>query len=490
MSNPNRPGVHRRRFSRKAKTACGSVTALAVGGMALLAPTSAHARSVGATFSKSTAWDTGYTGTYEISNGTGEVHSGWKLEFDLPVGVSVQSLWNGKYKVDGRHVVVTPESWTEKIQPGQKVTIGFTTSHSQGAGGDPADCLIDGATCSPGAPPSGTPSGTPSPSGSPSTDPNPTSPPSTPPPGPGAAASFAPYVDTSLYPAFDLSATGKAAGIKEFNLAFVVSPNGANDTCTPKWGGITDLGQDKVAAQIGAFRENGGDVRVSFGGANGKELGQACAPELLAGAYQQVIDAYNLTKVDFDVEGGAVADQAANTRRAQAIAQLQKNAAAKGKKLDVSFTLPVMPEGLTHHGQELLKNAKTNGVKDATVNIMAMDYGPGYTGNMGDYAISAATATQNTVKNIFGLGDTQAWKKIAVTPMIGQNDVQGEIFTTADAKKLVGFAKQKKLGWLSMWSGARDKQCPQGTTSQAAPTCSSVLQQPLEFSKEFAKYTG
>ena len=44
-----------------------------------------------------------------------------------------------------------------------------------------------------------------------------------------------------------------------------------------------------------------------------------------------------------------MADRASVDRRNQAIAILQANAAAAGKTLHVSYTLPVLPTGLTRH---------------------------------------------------------------------------------------------------------------------------------------------
>lgn len=298
-----------------------------------------------------------------------------------------------------------------------------------------------------------------------------------------AAAGFAPYVDTSLSPAYDLADTAKKTGVKDFNLAFVTSGGG----CDPKWGGTVELGNDPVARQIPALRKAGGDVRVSFGGANGSELGLVCnSADELAAAYGKVIDQFKLTKVDFDIEGGALPNTAANTRRAQAIAQLQK----KHPGLDVSFTLPVMPEGLTQDGVNLVADTKKNGVKVSAVNIMAMDYGPSYSGDMGTYATQAATATQGQIKKALGLSDAAAWKAVAVTPMIGVNDVQNEVFKADDATQLVKFAKDKHLGWLSMWSSTRDKACPGGAGNSAQPTCSSIEQGPLDFTKAFGAYTG
>jgi hypothetical protein len=307
----------------------------------------------------------------------------------------------------------------------------------------------------------------------------------TPTSGSGATATggFAPYVDTSLYPAYSLTGAISSNGVKQFNLAFVISGGG----CTPKFGGVTDPASDAVAAQIGAVRAAGGDVRVSFGGANGQELAAACSSaSTLAAAYGKVIDQFQLTKVDFDVEGAALPDTASNTRRAQAITQLQ----ASHKGLQVSYTLPAMPTGLTQDGINLLSNAKSNGVSVHAVNIMAMDYGASYSGDMGQYAIDGATATQAQVKSVLGLSDTAAWNAIAVTPMIGVNDTSSEIFTVSDATQLVDFAKTKHLAWLSMWSATRDKQCASGAQSWADASCSSILQSTGAFSKAFAAYTG
>ncbi|MBT1188563.1 sugar hydrolase [Streptomyces sp. CJ_13] len=491
---------HRRTTSGKAKAAGALAVAAAVGGTALALTGTAQAASVGAAFTKASSWNTGYTGQYVITNHGGAALKDWTLEFDLPTGTSIASLWNGEQTVSGQHVTVKPPRWdTAGLAPGASVTVGFVTAAGQDAGA-PTGCLINKEKCSAGT------GATPSPSGRPTTAPTATARPTAKPtvkptaqptapttaptattapkptataPRPAGGAAFAPYVDTSLYPSYDLLDTAAKTGVKEFNLAFVTS----GGACSPLWGGTTALDADRVASQIAALRAKGGDVRVSFGGAAGSELGLVCtSADSLAAAYGKVVDAYGLTKVDFDIEGAALPDTAANTRRAQAIAQLQKSHPG----LDVSFTLPVMPEGLTQPGVDLMANARQNGVAISAVNIMAMDYGPAYSGDMGGYAIQAATATQAQIKGVLGLSDAAAWKAVAVTPMIGVNDVSSEVFTVQDATQLVEFARAKGLGWLAMWSGARDKQCPGGAKNSADPTCSSILQEPLAFTRAFA----
>ncbi|MEV4946011.1 cellulose binding domain-containing protein [Streptomyces sp. NPDC053755] len=494
--------THRRRTTGRTKAVGAVVAAAVIGGAAFAFTGTAQAAAVGAAYTRTSTWNGGYTGQYVITNETSSVRSGgWTLEFDLPAGTTIGSLWNGEHTVTGRHVTVKPASWNKELAPGQSVTVGFVTSAS-GEAGDPANCLIDKASCSVGGAtptPSGRPteqptattaptaSATPSATATPSApatataSPKPTATATGGPGTPGAAARYAPYVDTSLYPAYDLTATADATGVKEFNLAFITS----GGSCAPLWGGVTGLADDKVASQIGALRAKGGDVRVSFGGAAGHELALNCSTSsALAAAYGKVVDQYKLTKVDFDIEGAALPDAAANTRRSQAIAQLQKSHPG----LNVSFTLPVMPEGLTQPGVDLLADAKRNGVRVDAVNIMAMDYGPAYSGDMGQYAVQAATATQAQIKGVLGLSDAAAWKAVAVTPMIGVNDVTTEIFTVADATQLVDFARSKGIGWLSMWSSTRDKQCAAGAVNHADATCSSILQQPLAFTKAFAAY--
>ncbi|MFF2325555.1 MULTISPECIES: cellulose binding domain-containing protein [unclassified Streptomyces] len=489
--------THRRTASTRTK-AIGAVVAAAVIGGAVFALTgTAQAASVGAAYTRTSGWTGGYTGQYVITNDTDQVQTDWTLAFDLPAGTELSSLWNGEHAVSGGHVVVKPASWNKELAPGASVTVGFVTT-SDGTAADPTGCLINDAACSADtgatpeptgrptetAPPTPTPtptaSSTPQPTGTATATPTPTHTGT----GDGGAASgagFAPYVDTSLYPAYDLLDTATRTGVKEFNLAFITAGTG----CTPLWGGVTALGDDHVASQIGTLRAEGGDVRVSFGGAAGAELALRCSSASdLAAAYGKVIDTYKLTKVDFDIEGGALPDTAANSRRSQAIAQLQKSHPG----LDVSFTLPVMPEGLTQPGVDLIADAAKNGVEVGAVNIMAMDYGSSYGGDMGTYAIQAATATQAQVKGVLGLADAAAWKAVAVTPMIGVNDVSTEVFTVEDAGQLVEFARQKGLGRLAMWSGTRDKECAGGPKPSADASCSSIAQEPLAFTKAFGAY--
>jgi hypothetical protein len=86
--------------------------------------------------------------------------------------------------------------------------------------------------------------------------------------------------------------------------------------------------------------------------------------------YQQVIDRYNFTYLDFDIEGAAINDIASNNARIEALVALRKN----NPFIKISYTLPVLPSGLTLDGVNLLKAIVKYGLLVDRINLMTMDY--------------------------------------------------------------------------------------------------------------------
>ena len=193
-----------------------------------------------------------------------------------------------------------------------------------------------------------------------------------------------------------------------------------------------------------------------------------------------MVDAYQLTYVDFDIEGSAVAEPASIALRSQALAELQQTHPG----LKISLTLPVLPEGLTADGLDVVSSAINAGVNLDMVNLMAMDYYRST--DYGDAAVQAATSVDGQLKTLYpGRSDAQLWAMTGVTPMLGQND-DGNVFDQADARQLVSFAQSKHLGMLSFWEEGRDANACSG----ALYKCTDITQAPYEFSKIFAAYTG
>ncbi|MER8224098.1 chitinase [Streptomyces sp. NPDC094143] len=291
-----------------------------------------------------------------------------------------------------------------------------------------------------------------------------------------AGTSYAPYVSAT-----EAAATDTAGSPTTYNLAFVIAEG---SDCTPRWNGTHALGDTAVTSRIAALKEDGGRVRVSFGGASGKELAANCdSVSALAAAYGEALDAAGTTLADFDVEGDDLSDSASVALRSRAIARLQE----ERDGLEVSFTLPVMPSGLDEDGLALLASANDHGVRVSTVNLMTMNYGSSYDGDMGGYALTAAEAAHTQLRKVFGTSDAEAWQGMALTSMIGVNDVAGETFTLADAAEVRAFAEERNIAWVSMWSTARDRQCATGRRSGGAATdCSGVAQGPGAFGEAFA----
>ena len=292
---------------------------------------------------------------------------------------------------------------------------------------------------------------------------------------------FAPYIDMSIANNNDLSSIASESGITAFTLAFITGNNG----CTASWSGEYNIpGETTIQPIISAFSKTFGAANaiVSFGGSaaadNNNELAEVCNSAAATQAqYQAVVNYYGVKSLDFDIEGGALTTTTSIDQRNQALAALQ----AANPGLTISYSLPATPTGLTAAGVSLLSNAVKHGVNVAVVNVLAMDYG-GNDSQMGADAVNATLAAETQVLGT-GLNST-----MGCTPMIGQNDTPGEIFTLADAQKLVSSANQfSYVTRLSYWSVARDNGNCAGDANADA-SCSGVAQNLYQFASIFEQF--
>jgi chitinase len=310
---------------------------------------------------------------------------------------------------------------------------------------------------------------------------------------------FAPYVDATLTPTVAFQ-DRSANAARDLVLGFVVAGSEPGARCTPTWGTYETL--DGAAARfdldrrVAQVRGQGGDPIVSFGGQANDELAVACDdPGALRAAYRAVIDRYDADTIDFDVEGAALSDAAANARRATAVKALQAGVRAHGGHLAVWLTLPVTTEGLNADALGVVRSMLAQGVDVAGVNVMAMDFGvPAARADMLGAVTDALTATHRQLGALFGrdLSPAKLWGRLGATVMIGQNDTEGERFTVAHARALVRFARRHGLARVSTWSLNRDVQC--GATFPVIGThsdlCSGVAQRPQEFTATLARLRG
>jgi hypothetical protein len=293
---------------------------------------------------------------------------------------------------------------------------------------------------------------------------------------------FAPYVDTGLSNT-TLTTVAADYGTQFFTLAFV-------DGAGCQWSLPNQSGWQ---SQISALQAEGGDVSISFGGytvdTDGDDLGAQCSSaSAMAAQVESVITTLNVTHLDFDIESNEETNSADYTLTAQALAQVQSWASSNGTPLWISYTLPVLPTGLTSSGVDVLQAAVDNGFTPNVVNIMAMDYGTSGT-EMGTAATEAMDATASQLESVFNISSSAAYGMLGVTPMIGQNDTSGEIFTLADASTVESYAAQQNIALISMWSEGRDNGgCPGTTTAES--TCSGISQSNGAFTEAFQPFTS
>ncbi|QIM16302.1 glycosyl hydrolase family 18 [Leucobacter insecticola] len=302
---------------------------------------------------------------------------------------------------------------------------------------------------------------------------------------------FDAYVDVTATPTFEFESP-ESDGQQNVVLAFVVALKDNN--CTPSWGGVYDLAEAERALdldrRLARFTMQGGSAMVSFGGQANSDLALSCTDETkLRAGYEAVIDRYDQLSIDMDIEGELLANPEALARQARAIAQLQEERKG-GDGLDVWLTLPVSTDGLSFDGLQAVRQYLGAGVELAGVNAMTMNLETAAGESMLPGILDSLEATQNQLRSLYQevdvtMGEATAWSRISATPMIGQNDTRGDIFTLPDAAELSRFAADKGMSRMSMWSLNRDQQCGENwpDVRRVSDSCSGVDQTPGEFAK-------
>jgi hypothetical protein len=151
-------------------------------------------------------------------------------------------------------------------------------------------------------------------------------------PRPLPAHIFAPYFEA--YSTDNPATLSAESGDKYLTLAFIQTP--AAGSCTIDWNGntATPIAYSTYGKAIAEIRARGGDVIPSFGGAgadgSGEEIADSCTSVAkIAADYEKVLTTYNVTRLDFDVEGDSEDNTAGIDRRNEAIALVEKWAAAR-----------------------------------------------------------------------------------------------------------------------------------------------------------------
>ncbi len=268
-----------------------------------------------------------------------------------------------------------------------------------------------------------------------------------------------------------------ATGVKQFTMAFMLSGGG----CTPAWDGTRPLtgGVDQQA--IDAIRGNGGDVEISFGGWSGNKLGPNCSSaDALAGAYQQVIDAYGLKYIDIDIENS---DEFENETVQDRILGALKIVKANNPGITTIVTFGTSTTGPTYYGKRLVDQSKALGANVDVFTIMPFDFGSSdiYTDTVG-----ASEGLKDALKSANGWSDDEAYSHMGISGMNGLSDQQ-EQTSPETWTKIRDWANSHHIARLAYWSVNRDRPCPGGGV---VSNCSGIDQSDWQFTSITAGFTG
>jgi hypothetical protein len=305
---------------------------------------------------------------------------------------------------------------------------------------------------------------------------------------------FAPYFEG--YTTDDPGVLSAESGDKYLTLAFIQTPTAGS--CDIDWNGnpATPIAYSTYGKSIAEIRARGGDVIPSFGGGaadgNGTEIADSCTDVAkIAADYEQVLTTYNVTRLDFDVEGGSQSNTAGIDRRNEAIALVEQWAARQHRTVQFVYTLGTNVSGLdVPDGEYVLQSAVAHHARIDIVNVMTFDYYDNQPHEMAKDTVTAATNVVDQLKTIYPHKTTeQLWHMMGITEMIGIDDFgPPEVLTTADAAYVEKWAAKTGIAELSFWALERDNGGCVGTAG--ADDCSGVAQSTWQFSQEFQPFSS
>ncbi len=321
----------------------------------------------------------------------------------------------------------------------------------------------------------------------------------------------APYIDINLHPAVELAKLTKAH-IPGVTLGFI--QNASKQGVEAAWGGFKNKAimtghpskKVKVINQaIKKFRQNGGQVAASFGGEAGTPIWHGGDPtgatvKAITKVLKFTVAKYHTSRLDFDIEGAELTDSLGLINLSKAINNVQ----AEYPKQAISLTIvvgPHEPQGINPVFAKPYTLLGSNLNHMPIINIMAMDYGlTSSRYEMGQAAIVVAKKTaQGTAalwaKKHFHLNaHAILTQHLGITPMLGMNDVKGQIFYKYDLMKVAAWAHKHTVVLGSFWDSNRDIASPNPAKAQASWYVSNynsgLYQQPNDFANIWKSVFG
>jgi hypothetical protein len=453
------------------------VPLIGAGALLVAAGTVAQVASAGektrfkAHYSQANAWASGLVGTFTISNPSLQAAGDWELTFGVPGGATVTGVWNATLTASGGTYRVKPLARSRTIAAHGSTDVGLTIASTTPV--TPTNCTVGDEPCQVDAvSASRIDAAPPAEAGQPGTDDSADDSADNNAAGDttgdqvGRAAStehgpagsgrtgplFVPYVSLPAIGRPPLDAIMSGTGADGLNLASLVPPTG--QACDLTWGGSTDI--VGYAGEITKAVRSKVRVIASIGAAGGVDLARTCATAgALEAPLSRVLD-LGVRNLDFTIPGSEIADDAVNLRRAQAIKDLQ----AKYRGLKVSYTLPVLTGGQLGTVDALarpLAAARRSGAVIDRINLLPVDVSSPL-GTVDSLLASArsvdaargvidtATGLHEQIMRILGLDAGSAWQALGIVPVLGGEDLTGNLPLPGGVSRLLSFAKANGLG--------------------------------------------
>ncbi len=226
---------------------------------------------------------------------------------------------------------------------------------------------------------------------------------------------------------------------------------------------------------VEAYRRSGTGYIVSTGGEAGIFT---CSRDEGMRRFAARYDSPQLLGFDFDIEGRQTPEQIRSLVQRVRVLQQRKPA------LRLSFTLATFAasdgsgRSLNALGEQVMAAIREARLDNAIINLMVMNYGPADAAHCVvrdgrcDMGASALQAARN-LQQRHGVPP----QRIALTAMLGVNDVQDNVFTPADARTLADGAHRMGLAGLHFWSIDRDQPCPPDAP-RVSPRCHALADAP------------
>lgn len=273
--------------------------------------------------------------------------------------------------------------------------------------------------------------------------------------------------NTTDYHVSSLMDSKRKSGLNSVTLAFVIG-NGR--------GGFNPMVSDMLN-DIKEFIASGGVVYISFGGAAAPDVASIMTENAIFTEMEKLYLDTGCKGIDWDIEGGEIANTITNTIRANVIKRMQE----KYPKMYFSLTLPAIgpaqwtPGGLDHNGLNCFNIFKNIGVNITVLRLMIMDnYQPDI--NWSIVSVATLEAAKIQLHNLYPTkNDAEIYKMLLPIFMAGTND-DHTIFSLKDATVLTNYVIKNKLAGISYWAFQRD-QAKQGSL----PVSTQISQENFDF---------